>query len=512
MSRQRSGALVVGAGIAGLIAALKIQPAPVTVLCKTLLGKGAATDWAQGGIAAAMGADDSPRLHAIDTQRAGAGISDATIVEILTQDAPARVEELLALGAAFDRTAGGELALGREAAHQRRRIVKAGGDATGHEILKTLIEAVCGHPAIEIVENVTAEDLILEEGRVGGILAIDNQSGERSAFPSRATILATGGVGRLYRYTTNPIQATGDGLAMAARAGALLADMEFVQFHPTALDIGRDPMPLVTEAVRGEGATLVNDLGERFMRSVHRDAELAPRDVVARAIFEQQQRGRTVGLDARPTIGERFPQAFPTVFRFCMEAGIDPRVQNIPVAPAAHYHMGGIAVDEWGRTSLENLWACGETSATGVHGANRLASNSLLEALVYGSRVATDILNSRPWQRAEGEAYRLDTPADGAPAETTQAQAVSDLRNLMYANVGLVRNETGLLAALARLAELERIPAGHGTLRNLLVVGRLIAEAALARTESRGSHYRSDYPKSDEALAKRSFTRLRSVA
>ena len=201
-------------------------------------------------------------------------------------------------------------------------------------------------------------------------------------------------MGRLYRFTTNPVEATADGIAMAARAGALLADMEFVQFHPTALAIGRDPMPLVTEAVRGEGATLVNDLGERFMTAIHPDAELAPRDVVARAIFEQQQRGRTVGLDARSAIGARFPQAFPTVFRFCIDAGIDPRVQNIPVAPAAHYHMGGVAVDEWGRTSLENLWACGETSATGVHGANRLASNSLLEALVYGSRVATDVANA----------------------------------------------------------------------------------------------------------------------
>jgi L-aspartate oxidase len=509
---QRYSALVVGAGIAGLIAALKIAPAPVRVLCKTPLGKGSATDWAQGGIAAAMGADDSPRLHAIDTQRAGAGINDAKIVEILTRDAPARVEELLELGAAFDRTAGGDLALGREAAHQRRRIVKAGGDATGHEILKTLIEALLNNPAIEIVENVTACDLIVEEGRVLGVVALDNGSGERIEFRADATIFATGGIGQLYRYTTNPVQATGDGIAMAARAGAILADMEFVQFHPTALDIGRDPMPLVTEAVRGEGAILLNDLGERFMLGVHRDAELAPRDVVARAIFEQQQRGRTVGLDARASIGDRFPQAFPTVFRFCTEAGIDPRVRNIPVAPAAHYHMGGIAVDEWGRTSLEHLWACGETSATGVHGANRLASNSLLEALVYGSRVATDIVNPRPWRRSDGYLQHLDSTLPHESAETTQAQALSDLRNLMYANVGLVRNDAGLRAALARIGELERTVAGPGALCNLLVVGRLITEAALARTESRGSHYRSDYPQSDAALAKRSFTRLARVA
>jgi len=268
---SRSDAIVVGGGIAGLIAALKLQPARVTVLCKTRLGKGAATDWAQGGIAAAIGKDDSPRLHAIDTQLAGAGISDRKIVEILTRDAPAQVEELLALGAAFDRTAGGELALGREAAHQRRRIVKAGGDATGHEILKTLIGAVQEHPSIDVVEDVTALDLIREDEHVRGVFAIRNAGGLLE-FRAGAVVLATGGVGRLYRYTTNPIEATGDGIAMAARAGALLADMEFVQFHPTALAIGRDPMPLVTEAVRGEGATLVNDLGERFMLPVHRDA------------------------------------------------------------------------------------------------------------------------------------------------------------------------------------------------------------------------------------------------
>ncbi len=511
---QRGDALVVGAGIAGLIAALKLQPANVTVLCKTRLGKGAATDWAQGGIAAAVGKDDSPRLHAIDTQRAGAGISDAKIVEILTRDAPARIEELLELGAAFDRTDAGELALGREAAHQRRRIVKAGGDATGHEILKTLIEAVAAHPSIRVVEDVMADDLILDDGAVSGVYAHRHGSSERIAFRAPAVVFATGGVGRLYRYTTNPVEATGDGIAMAARGGATLADMEFVQFHPTALAIGRDPMPLVTEAVRGEGATLVNDLGERFMRAVHADAELAPRDVVARAIFEQQQRGRIVGLDARSAIGVHFPQAFPTVYRFCMDAGIDPRAQNIPVTPAAHYHMGGIAVDEWGRASLPGLWACGEASATGVHGANRLASNSLLEALVYGSRVAIDIESGRAHTMvvlAERAVRRERGTA--AATDTTTAQALSDLRNLMYANVGLVRNESGLREALARIGELEASPAAaHGELRNLLVVGRLIAEAALARRESRGSHYRTDYPQTDEAFAKRSFTRLRSVA
>ena len=414
---------------------------------------------------------------------------------------------MLEFGATFDRDASGELALGREAAHQRRRIVKAGGDATGHEILKTLIAAVRESPTITVVEDVTADDVILHDGRVAGVYA-HASDGDAHAYLANAVVLATGGIGRLYRYTTNPVEATGDGIAMAARSGAMLADMEFVQFHPTALAIGADPMPLVSEAVRGEGAILLNDLGERFMLAIHPDAELAPRDIVARAIFEQQQRGRLVGLDARAAIGEAFPTEFPTVFGFCRDAGIDPRTARMPVAPAAHYYMGGIAVDEWGRSSLEGLWACGEASASGVHGANRLASNSLLEAMVYGSRVAENIGE----MRHEQTKY---VPLDSARAvyhdwdDKGQVQAISDLRNVMYANVGLVRNEFGLREALSRIEDLEHsFPRPANELRNLLVVGRLIAEAALARKESRGSHYRSDYPATDDALAKRSFTRL----
>ncbi len=506
---MRSDVVIVGAGIAGLTAAIKLAPASVVVLSKTPLGSGAATEWAQGGIAAAIGSDDSPHLHKLDTQRAGAGLSDEAIVDILTRDAPARVEELLELGAAFDRSEDGALALGREAAHNRRRIVKAGGDATGHEILKTLIAAVRSIPTVTVVEHAIAGDLILNGGRVCGVYAHDERTGEQHAFRANATILATGGIGRLFRYTTNPAQATGDGIAMAARAGAILGDMEFVQFHPTALAVSRDPLPLVTEAIRGEGAILRNDLGERFMRDVHPDAELAPRDVVARAIFFQQRAGRTVSLDARESVGERFPQAFPTAFNACMEAGFDPRRVAIPVTPAAHYHMGGIAVDAWGRSSLPGLWACGEVSATGVHGANRLASNSLLEALVYASQVSKDIRGA------------MTAPAGGAPAphsghaapDETCAQAMTDLRAVMYANAGLVRDEPGLRTALARLTELHAAhPAQSSEFRNALTVARLVLDAALARKESRGSHYRTDYPNADEAFAKRSFITLQDVA
>ncbi len=382
--------------------------------------------------------------------------------------------------------------------------MKAGGDATGHEILRTLIAAIKTSAHITMVEEITADDLIVASGRVVGVSAHANATGEHIVYAAPAMILATGGIGRLFRSTTNPVEATGDGVAMAARAGATLADMEFVQFHPTALAIGADPMPLVTEAIRGEGATLLNDLGERFMLAIAPDAELAPRDVVARAIFEQLQRGRVVGLDASVAIGDAFPKQFPTVFSFCREAGIDPRSQRIPVAPAEHYHMGGIAVDEWGESSMPGLYACGETSATGVHGANRLASNSLLEALVYGARVAERIR-----EKNESPPQKIDVPEALPRDPRLHTQAVRDLRNVMYANVGLMRNELGLREALARIGNLERTFAtATNELRNLLVVGRLIAQAALDRRESRGSHYRSDFPNTDEELAKRSFTHL----
>jgi L-aspartate oxidase len=512
----RSDAVIVGAGIAGLMAALKLagqkrsgaaSPA-VTVLCKTALGSGAATEWAQGGIAAAIGSDDSPTLHQMDTQRAGAGLSDEAIVEILTHDAPARIDELLELGAAFDRTSAGALALGREAAHTRRRIIKAGGDATGHEILKTLIAAVHATPGIRVLENVIADDLIIAGDRVCGVYAHDAYTNETLVLQSAATILASGGIGRLYRYTTNPPQSTGDGIAIAARAGAVVADMEFVQFHPTALATANDPLALVTEAIRGEGAILRNDLGERFMVDLHDDAELAPRDVVARGIFFQQRAGRTVSLDARGAIGDAFPQKFPTVFASCMRAGIDPRRVAIPVTPAAHYHMGGIAVDAWGRSSLAGLWACGETSASGVHGANRLASNSLLEALVYATRVAEDVAcTTASTPNSVPEQHHTPTEPNGC------AQAVTDLRAVMYANVGLVRSEETLHIALGRIAALDAMHSSQShELRNLLTVGRLISQAALARKESRGSHYRADYPNADDAYARRSFTTLQGVA
>jgi len=317
-------------------------------------------------------------------------------------------------------------------------------------------------------------------------------------------VLATGGLGQLYLHTTNPKEATADGLAMAARAGARLVDLEFVQFHPTALATGADPMPLLTEALRGEGAVLVNDQGLRFMIGEHPDAELAPRDVVARAIWKQSMAGHGVFLDAREAVGEEFPEHFPTVFHLCQEHGLDPRTQPIPVAPAAHYHMGGIDVDENGRTSLPGLWACGEVAATGVHGANRLASNSLLEALVFGARVADDLRSGLPEARSprrrwvSGPTASVDAAGDSG--------LIATVRRLMWEKVGLVRDEAGLAAAVAELKSLAAAhPQASGEARNLLCVARLVAEAALERRESRGGHYRSDFPESDPAWQRRLY-------
>ena len=495
------GVLIVGAGLAGLFAALK-SDRPVTILSATSLGSGASSAWAQGGIAAALGSDDSPELHARDTEAAGAGIVDPNIARLIANEAAACIEDLSRLGVPFDRDAQGRYVLGREAAHSRNRIVRVTGDRAGAEIMTALVKAVKATPRIRVLEGFVAFDLALQNGKVVGVYAhpTTNKSSP-TLIRADATIFALGGVGGLFEVTTNPPQARGQGVGMAARAGALIADPEFVQFHPTAIAIGRDPAPLATEALRGEGAILVNDRGERFMLAAHKDAELAPRDVVARGIFREIRGGRHTFLDARKAIGAHFPDAFPTVFAYCRSAGIDPRVDLIPVAPAAHYHMGGIAVDERARTSLAGLWAIGECAATGAHGANRLASNSLLEAVVFGARAAQDVAGvGRRETSTVTPAHAVETSASPA--------SIAALRKTMTLNVGLERNARDLIAALTKLGQLERANDGDADFRNMAATATLIAAAAFDRRESRGGHFRSDFPTSNAAFAKRTFLTL----
>jgi L-aspartate oxidase len=483
-----SGPIVIGSGVAGLTAALALGRC--LVITKSELAAGSSR-LAQGGIAAAVGADDAPSDHAADTVAVSAGLSDPTIAEIVTAAAPDRIRWLLELGARFDRTPSGALALGREAGHRAHRIVHADGDATGAELMRTLAAAVRTGPETDVWESTTALDLMVSGGVVVGVLLVTERD-ELVAFRAPAVILATGGIGRVYAHTTNPVEVTGDGLAMAARAGAAVLDPEFVQFHPTALASSLDPMPLLTEALRGEGAVLVTTAGDRYMVAEHADAELAPRDVVARATWRMLREGRGALLDATH-VGAEFPRRFPTVFGAACEAGIDPRVEAMPVSPAAHYHMGGIQVDAHGRTSLPGLYAAGETAATGLHGANRLASNSLLEGLVFGARVADDVDRHG---RASISGADVVVPAGALQAGADDPTVVAALRDLMWRNAGVVRDAPGLSEALAAMNGLA--PHLDGPVgRNLLTVARLVTNAALARRESRGGHYRRDHPETD---------------
>jgi L-aspartate oxidase len=489
--------VVIGAGLAGLSTALHLsEHERVVVLAASPLGEGAASGWAQGGVAVALAENDSPDLHAADTLAAGDGLCDAEAVRRIVSGGPEAVSRLARLGARFDTATGGSPKLGLEAAHSRRRIVHAHGDGTGREILRALIAAVRGRTdRIALMERTEARRLLTDaNGAIAGVLAADG-SGRELVMRTSRVILATGGLGGLYAHTTNPPGALGRGLAMAARAGAALANMEFVQFHPTALDVGLDPMPLVSEAVRGEGAVLINSEGERLMAGFGR-AELEPRDVVARAVWAELAAGRQVFLDARDAIGARFTECFPTVAGFCSTSGIDPARAPIPIRPAAHYHMGGAAVDARGRTSVEGLWACGEAASTGLHGANRLASNSLLEAAVCGAEVASDVAGVTPTVR---RAEMQEVPHAGDPG---------NVRNVLDTHVGVLRNRLGLETAVAALSP---IACGSGPSADAALVALFIASSALRREESRGGHARTDFPDRVPALAHGSLLTVADV-
>jgi L-aspartate oxidase len=488
--RVRTRFLVIGSGIAGLHTAQRASDhGDVIVLTKRTL-RDSATAYAQGGIAAALGAGDSTDLHRQDTLAAGAALCDAAAVEVLVEEGPARVRELAESGAQFDLDADGRFTLGKEAAHSRKRIVHAKGDQTGAEVARALIHRVSERKNIDVLETARALDLIVSNGRCCGVRA--NVAGKAVEIIADATILATGGCGQLYRYTTNPLVATGDGYAIAHRAGAKLADLEFVQFHPTALDTPENPLSLISEAVRGEGAVLLNDRGSRFMAKRHKLAELAPRDIVAREIFREQQGGSRVWLDARK-LSRTFARRFPGILALCLARGIDPRRDLIPVTPAAHYMMGGIVTDLAGRSSLDRLYACGEVSRTGVHGANRLASNSLLEGLVFAERVARDAVNQPKLPRVPRlSAWTVSRLSDRGAAQV----AADEIRQVMWTYAGIDRNAAGLRAARKALDAIRaRLAPGATEELNMVETARLIVDSALLRRESRGGHFRSDFPK-----------------
>ncbi|MDF3854131.1 L-aspartate oxidase [Paracoccus sp. APAP_BH8] len=485
--------VIVGAGLGALYAALKLAPRPVLMISPEVLGQGASSAWAQGGVAAAMDPADSAAAHARDTLRAGAGTVDPAIAALVTEEARAHILDLTRLGTPFDRRPDGGYVLSREAAHSFARVVRVRGDQAGAEIMRALVACLREAPSVQVLEGVMATGLRVEDGRVAGVeVALSGPQGSAPLLiRAPAVLLAGGGSGGLYALTTNPPRIRGQVIGMAARAGAEIADAEFVQFHPTAIDCGEDPAPLATEALRGEGAHLVNRLGERFMPAVHPDAELAPRDVVARAIYAQSQAGLRPMLDTRACLGDRILTEFPAVAGACARAGIDPTREPIPVAAAAHYHMGGVAVDSDGRASLDRLWVCGEASSTGLHGANRLASNGLLEALVYARRCALSIAaRLGPAAQDAPEIVLPDLP----PGPVPDPALVARLRRAMTEGAGVLRDAGGLTRCLREIAAIEAAQPDCPVLLNMTATATLIAAAALMRQESRGAHCRTDFP------------------
>ncbi len=498
--------IIVGGGIAGLRAASALAPAGRVVILTKAGSSESNTGYAQGGIAAAMGPGDSIDLHVADTLAAGAGLCDESAVRVLVSEGPRYVGELIEWGAKFDRTASGALVFGLEAAHSVHRILHA-GDATGREISRAMWERVVALPTVHVVNHALVTDVIVEGGAVAGIRFVDG-AGARRELRAPRVLLATGGAGQVFRETTNPAVATGDGIALAYRAGARVADLEFVQFHPTALSLPGAPRFLISEALRGEGAKLVNGRGEAFMRRFDSAGDLAPRDVVARGIVrEVEATGGPVFLTLQHLDPDRVHARFPTIAEMCRRVGIDIARDRIPVGPAAHYMMGGIDTDEWGRTSVPGLFAAGETACTGVHGANRLASNSLLEGLVFGARAGEAM--QEPAAAAELKPDRVPVTTARAVAPPADALDAAGVRDLMWRAAGLFRTRERLADAVARLEraraaadlDVQDTSGSNGAAWsqcNLITVALLVARAALRREESRGGHFRADFPARDD--------------
>jgi len=497
--------VIVGGGVAGLRAAIGLAPAGRVLILTKAEPAESNTGYAQGGIAAAIGDDDSAALHEADTMRAGDGLCDPEAVRVCVGEGPRYVRELIEWGARFDRAADGRPALGREAAHSVRRVLHA-GDATGREIGRVLWQRVSGLGAVETIDHALAVEIVVEEGRAAGVRYFD-RGGALQEVRAGATLLATGGAGQVFRDTTNPAVATGDGIALAFHAGARVADLEFVQFHPTALKMPGAPRFLISEALRGEGARLVNEAGEAFMTRYHPDGDLAPRDVVARSIVREAERtGGPVSLTLAHLDAGYVRRRFPTIAAMLNDLGLDLAVDRIPVGPAAHYVCGGVDTDVCGRTSIAGLFAAGEVACTGLHGANRLASNSLLEGLVFGARAAAAM--QEPPCAAPMKADRVGARSLGPGASRARLAAGREpltpdaIRELMWKSAGLFRDGNGLEEAVAALDATAGAPypmtVDGARARSLVTVARLIARAALRRTESRGGHFRLDHPDRDD--------------
>jgi L-aspartate oxidase len=506
--------IVIGSGVAGLTTALNLRSYGMSVLLvtKARIDEGS-TKWAQGGIAAALGPGDTPDQHKKDTLAAGAGLCNTKAVDVLVSEGPEAVRKLIAQGAVFDKSETGEIALTREGGHLRNRILHAGGDATGAEVSRALLAAVREDDGIEIIEHALAIDALKSaSGRVCGVTLHVIGAGSRDGVGralARAVVVATGGLGQVYSQTTNPAVSTGDGVALALRAGAEVADVEFVQFHPTVLwrDLAnRGQQPLISEAVRGEGAILLNNKNERFMVGKHPQADLAPRDVVAIEIFNQMQiSGQPyVWLDATKITD--FALRFPTIYASCLENGIDPTKEKIPVAPASHYASGGVLVDLNGKSSVDGLYICGESACTGAHGANRLASNSLLEGLVFGARIAASLSKDLPTQ---------EKPIEDGKSILLDPKILIPLQIAMSEGAGVLRSDASLTKTLQTLEELSKLTSNDPRIEaweatNLHLLATVIVKSALMRTESRGSHWRSDYPQTKSNWISRIIQQLDS--